>query len=86
MILTGGYQVVVKGGNLNFPPLAYLLNVCLVLIRKPGKLPSTTIEQEYALEYGTDKIEIHTDAIKKGEGQSGSVNNPDKIISLRSKK
>jgi len=48
-------------------PLAYLLNVGLVLIRKPGKLPSTTIEQEYALEYGTDKIEIHTDAIKKGD-------------------
>ena len=48
-------------------PLAYLLNVGLVLIRKPGKLPSVTIEQEYKLEYGTDKIEIHTDAIKKGD-------------------
>jgi adenine phosphoribosyltransferase len=48
-------------------PLAYLLNVGLVLIRKPGKLPSKTIEQEYQLEYGTDKIEIHTDAIKKGD-------------------
>jgi len=48
-------------------PLAYLLNVGLVLIRKPGKLPSTTIEQEYALEYGSDKIEIHTDSIKKGD-------------------
>jgi adenine phosphoribosyltransferase len=48
-------------------PLAYLLNVGLVLIRKPGKLPSVTIEQEYELEYGTDKIEIHTDAIKKGD-------------------
>jgi len=48
-------------------PLAYLLNVGLVLIRKPGKLPSITIEQEYELEYGVDKIEIHTDAIKKGD-------------------
>ena len=48
-------------------PLAYLLNVGLVLIRKPGKLPSKTIEQEYQLEYGTDKIEIHTDAINKGD-------------------
>ena len=48
-------------------PLAYLLNVGLVLIRKPGKLPFKTIEQEYELEYGTDKIEIHTDAIKKGD-------------------
>jgi adenine phosphoribosyltransferase len=48
-------------------PLAYLLNVGLVLIRKPGKLPSKTLQQEYKLEYGIDKIEIHTDAIKKGE-------------------
>mgnify|MGYP000100083476 FL=1 len=48
-------------------PLAYLLNVGLVLIRKPGKLPSKTIDQEYELEYGTDRIEIHDNAIEKGE-------------------
>ena len=48
-------------------PLAYLLNVGLVLIRKPGKLPSKTINQDYELEYGTDRIEAHTDAIKKGD-------------------
>ena len=48
-------------------PLAYLLNIGLILIRKPGKLPSETINQEYKLEYGSDKVEIHTDAIKKGE-------------------
>ncbi len=48
-------------------PLAYLLNVGLVLIRKPGKLPSKTIDQDYKLEYGTDKIEVHTDAINKGD-------------------
>ena len=48
-------------------PLAYLLNVGLVLIRKPGKLPSETIDQDYKLEYGTDRIEIHVDAIEKGE-------------------
>jgi adenine phosphoribosyltransferase len=48
-------------------PLAYLLNIGLVLIRKPGKLPSETINQEYKLEYGSDMVEIHTDAIKKGE-------------------
>ena len=48
-------------------PLAYLLNVGLVLIRKPGKLPSKTIDQDYKLEYGTDKIEVHADAITKGE-------------------
>ena len=48
-------------------PLAYLLNVGLVLIRKPGKLPAETIKQDYKLEYGSDQIEIHIDAIKKGE-------------------
>jgi len=48
-------------------PLAYLLNVGLVLIRKPGKLPAETIDQDYKLEYGTDRIEIHVDAIEKGE-------------------
>jgi len=48
-------------------PLAYLLNVGLVLIRKPGKLPSKTINQDYELEYGTDRIEVHTDAINRGD-------------------
>ena len=48
-------------------PLAYLLNVGLVLIRRPGKLPSETIDQDYKLEYGTDRIEVHVDAIEKGE-------------------
>ena len=48
-------------------PLAYLLNVGLVLIRKPGKLPAETIDQDYKLEYGTDSIEVHVDAIEKGE-------------------
>ena len=48
-------------------PLAYLLNVVLVLIRKPGKLPSKTIDQDYELEYGTDRIEVHMDAINKGD-------------------
>ena len=48
-------------------PLAYLLNVGLVLIRKPGKLPAETIKQDYKLEYGSDQIEVHIDAIKEGE-------------------
>ena len=48
-------------------PLAYLLSVGLVLIRKPGKLPAETIGQDYKLEYGTDRIEVHLDAIEKGE-------------------
>ncbi len=38
-----------------------------VPIRKKGKLPWTTIGEEYALEYGTDRIEIHADAVKEGE-------------------
>lgn len=47
--------------------LAYALNAGFVLIRKPGKLPYKTFSVEYELEYGTDKIEIHQDAIKKGQ-------------------
>lgn len=46
--------------------LAYTLGKGFVPIRKPGKLPAKTISQEYKLEYGTDKIEIHKDAIPKG--------------------
>ncbi len=43
--------------------LAYKLGVGFVLIRKPGKLPAETFEESYELEYGTDKIEIHKDAL-----------------------
>jgi len=48
-------------------PLAYLLNCGFIPIRKPGKLPAEVVSEEYTLEYGTDKIEIHKDAIKKGD-------------------
>jgi adenine phosphoribosyltransferase len=48
-------------------PLAYRLNAGFVPARKPGKLPAQTIRESYALEYGSDAIEIHTDAIEKGE-------------------
>ena len=48
-------------------PLAYLLNIGLVLIRKPGKLPAKTYKQDYKLEYGVDQIEIHSDALEEGE-------------------
>ena len=48
-------------------PLAYALGVGFVPIRKKGKLPAETIGHDYALEYGTDRIEIHTDAIEKDE-------------------
>ena len=47
-------------------PMAYKLGAGFVPIRKPNKLPAETISQEYSLEYGTDKIEIHTDAIPNG--------------------
>lgn len=48
-------------------PLAYLLNCGFVPIRKPGKLPHDVESEEYSLEYGTDKIEIHKDALTKGD-------------------
>lgn len=47
--------------------LAYKLNIGFVPVRKKGKLPYKTISAEYSLEYGTDVIEIHQDALKKGE-------------------
>lgn len=47
--------------------LAYNLGKGFVPIRKPGKLPAETVSQEYSLEYGTDKVEIHKDAISPGQ-------------------
>jgi adenine phosphoribosyltransferase len=47
--------------------LAYRLGAGFVPIRKPGKLPAEAIRQEYQLEYGTDSMEIHKDAIQPGE-------------------
>ena len=48
-------------------PLAYLLHKPFVPIRKKGKLPCETVEKTYDLEYGTATIEIHKDAIQKGD-------------------
>lgn len=48
-------------------PLAYMQGLGFVPIRKNGKLPYKTIKQEYELEYGTDILEIHEDAIKPGD-------------------
>lgn len=48
-------------------PIAYHLNAGFVPVRKPNKLPAETISQEYELEYGTDKIEIHKDAFGEGD-------------------
>ena len=47
--------------------LAYLLGKGFVPVRKKGKLPAETEKEEYALEYGTDCIEIHKDAIESGQ-------------------
>jgi adenine phosphoribosyltransferase len=48
-------------------PLAYRLGKGFVPIRKAGKLPYKTVSHEYSLEYGTDTIEVHSDAINKGD-------------------
>jgi len=48
-------------------PLAYLLGIGFVPVRKAGKLPAATFRKEYALEYGTDVLEVHQDAIQKGQ-------------------
>ena len=47
-------------------PIAYLLGLGFVPVRKLGKLPSATISAEYELEYGTNTLEMHVDAIAKG--------------------
>jgi len=47
--------------------VAYGLGAGFVCARKPGKLPYDTISAEYDLEYGTDKLEVHADAIKPGQ-------------------
>jgi adenine phosphoribosyltransferase len=47
-------------------PMAYKLNCGFIPIRKPNKLPAETIKESYDLEYGSDTIEIHADAIEKG--------------------
>ena len=47
--------------------LAYKLGAGFVPVRKPGKLPAETLIESYELEYGTNSIEIHVDAIQKGQ-------------------
>ncbi|GAB6087976.1 adenine phosphoribosyltransferase [Alkaliphilus crotonatoxidans] len=48
-------------------PVAYQLGVGFVPVRKPGKLPAETVKYEYELEYGTDALEIHKDAVQPGQ-------------------
>ncbi|MFW9970791.1 MAG: adenine phosphoribosyltransferase [Candidatus Odinarchaeota archaeon] len=47
--------------------IAYQLSAGFILMRKPGKLPYKTLKETYELEYGTDSIEMHIDAIEKGD-------------------
>jgi adenine phosphoribosyltransferase len=49
------------------PALAYRLKAGFVPVRKPGKLPAATMRCDYALEYGTNSLEIHKDAIERGQ-------------------
>jgi len=66
----GDFDAVVGAESRGFifgAPLAYMLGKGFVPIRKKGKLPYKTICEEYQLEYGTDKLEMHSDAIKPGQ-------------------
>jgi len=49
------------------PTVAYALGAGFVPVRKPGKLPAEKLHVEYALEYGTDRLEVHKDAVKPGQ-------------------
>ena len=49
------------------PALAYRLNAGFVPVRKPGKLPAETVKIKYDLEYGSDSLEMHKDAIQPGQ-------------------
>jgi adenine phosphoribosyltransferase len=48
-------------------PLAYKMGTGFILVRKPGKLPSSILRASYELEYGSDSLEIHKDAIEPGQ-------------------
>lgn len=48
-------------------PVANRLDAGFIPLRKPGKLPYDTMREEYALEYGTDALEVHVDAVSEGE-------------------
>ena len=65
-----GIDIVVGAESRGFifgTAVALELHCGFVPVRKPGKLPSAIIAEEYELEYGTDKLEIHADAVKPGQ-------------------
>lgn len=61
-----GIAAVEARGYLIAAPLAYKLGVSLIPVRKPGKLPYETISQKYELEYGSNTLEVHKDAVSAG--------------------
>ncbi len=66
----GGVDVVCGAESRGFifgTAVAAKMGVGFVPVRKPGKLPCETISAEYELEYGTDKLEMHTDAVRPGQ-------------------
>lgn len=69
--LTSGikYDIIIGAESRGFilgAPLAYATGCGFAPVRKKGKLPSKTIQAEYALEYGSDILELHVDAVEKG--------------------
>lgn len=48
-------------------PIAYALSIGYIPVRKLGKLPGETVREEYALEYGTNTVEVHKDAVQPGQ-------------------
>jgi adenine phosphoribosyltransferase len=62
------YVVAIEArGYLVGAPLAHTLGTGLIPVRKPGKLPYDTLKADYALEYGTNTLEVHSDALAHGE-------------------
>jgi adenine phosphoribosyltransferase len=71
-LFSGGHRVdkvvgIESRGFMFGPSLAYSLNAGFVPVRKPGKLPATTVSASYELEYGNDRLEMHADAVAAGE-------------------
>ena len=56
-----------RAGSFSGPRSQPTLGIGFVPVRKPGKLPHETIAERYTLEYGTDSLEVHRDAIRTGE-------------------
>ena len=71
-LFSGGHRVdkvvgIESRGFMFGPSLAYSLNAGFVPVRKPKKLPAPTVSESYELEYGTDRLEMHADAVSAGE-------------------